>query len=110
MFRRFAIALLALAIVSPDLAAAQPWEGGGRAYGRSEQDAARDGVRSGRRVPLGQVLATIAARNPGRHLDASPGEAGGRPVYYVQWQFPDGQVVIFVVDAESGVIIGRQGG
>jgi uncharacterized membrane protein YkoI len=38
------------------------------------------------------------------------GEAGGRPAYYVQWQTTDGRVVIFVVDAESGQIIGRQGG
>ena len=38
------------------------------------------------------------------------GESGGRPAYFVQWQLPDGRVVIFVVDAESGQILGRQGG
>lgn len=110
MIRRLAIALLGLVIASPDLASAQPY--GGRGYGgaRGDQEAARDGVRSGRRVPLGQVLANIGARNPGRHLDASPGEMGGRAVYYIQWQMPDGQVVVFIVDAETGQILARQGG
>ena len=37
-------------------------------------------------------------------------DAGGRAAYFVQWQLPDGRVVIFVVDAESGQILSRQGG
>jgi len=65
---------------------------------------------SGRQAPLSRVLSTIAAHQPGRHLNTTMGEAGGRPAYFVQWQLPDGRVVIFVVDAESGQIIGRQGG
>jgi uncharacterized membrane protein YkoI len=65
---------------------------------------------SGRQAPLSRVLATIAAHQPGRHLNTTMGEAGGRPAYFVQWQLSDGRVVIFVVDAESGQIIGRQGG
>jgi uncharacterized membrane protein YkoI len=64
----------------------------------------------GRQVPLSRVLAMIAQRQPGRHLNTTMGEAGGRPAYFVQWQTTDGRVVIFVVDAESGQIIGRQGG
>jgi uncharacterized membrane protein YkoI len=65
---------------------------------------------AGRQAPLSRVLASIAARQPGRHLNTTMGEAGGRAAYFVQWQLPDGRVVIFVVDAESGQIIGRQGG
>ena len=65
---------------------------------------------AGRQTPLSRVLASIAARQPGRHLNTTMGEAGGRSAYFVQWQLPDGRVVIFVVDAESGQIIGRQGG
>lgn len=71
---------------------------------------AQDGPAAGRQVPLSRVLPTIAARQPGRHLNTTMGEAGGRPAYFVQWQLPDGRVVIFVVDAGSGQIIGRQGG
>jgi len=68
------------------------------------------GAQVGRQAPLSRVLATIAARQPGRHLNTTLGESGGRPVYFVQWQTSDGRVVVFVVDAESGQIIGRQGG
>jgi hypothetical protein len=65
---------------------------------------------AGGQAPLSRVLHEIAARYPGRHLNTTMGEAGGRPAYFVQWQLADGRVVIFVVDAESGQIIGRQAG
>ena len=68
------------------------------------------GQAAGRQAPLSSVLKSIAARQPGRHLNTTMGDAGGRPAYFVQWQLPDGRVVIYVVDAESGQIIGRQGG
>ena len=64
----------------------------------------------GRQAPLSRVLHEIAARYPGRHLNTSMGEQGGRAAYFVQWQMADGRVVVFVVDAESGQVIGRQGG
>jgi uncharacterized membrane protein YkoI len=67
-------------------------------------------AQAGRQAPLSRVLAMIAQHQPGRHLNTTIGDAGGRPAYFVQWQTPDGRVVIFVVDAESGQIIGRQGG
>jgi len=63
----------------------------------------------GRQAPLSGVLKSIAQRYPGRHLNTTMGEAGGRPVYFVQWQLTNGHVVIFLVDAENGQIIGRQG-
>lgn len=78
--------------------------------GRGDQDQAREGVRSGRQVPLARVLAMLSSRFPGRHLNASMGDQGGRPAYFVQWQMADGRVVVFVVDAETGQVIGRQGG
>ena len=52
----------------------------------------------------------IGARYPGRHLNTTMGDAGGRPAYFVQWQLENGRVVVFMVDAESGQIVGRQGG
>ncbi|WP_397420846.1 PepSY domain-containing protein [Phenylobacterium sp.] len=106
----FAIAMMlaAFAAAAPALAAqdGRPPFGGGR----GDQDQARDGVRSGRQAPLSRVLQMIGARYPGRHLNTSMGDTGGRPAYYVQWQMENGRVVVFVVDAESGQIIGRQGG
>ena len=76
----------------------------------SAQDAGRPPVTAGRQVPLSRVLAMIAARTPGRHLNTTMGDAGGRSAYFVQWQMPDGRVVVIVVDASSGQEIGRQGG
>lgn len=65
---------------------------------------------AGRQAPLSSVLKTISGKYPGRHLNTTMGDAGGRCAYYVQWQLGDGRVVVFVVDAGSGQIIGRQGG
>jgi len=65
---------------------------------------------AGRQVPLSRVLAMLSSRYPGRHLNTSMGDQGGRAAYFVQWQMADGRVVVFVVDAESGQVIGRQGG
>jgi uncharacterized membrane protein YkoI len=107
MKRLFALAVLAAAVTGPTVADAQdfgrPVLGAGR-----DQDQAREG--RGRQAPLSRVLATLAARYPGRHLNTTMGDAAGRPAYFVQWQMENGRVVVFVVDAESGQVIARQGG
>ncbi len=105
----FALAVLFAAAVAPVAAVAQdsrPVFGAGR----GDQDQAREGARSGRQVPLSRVLDMLRSRYPGRHLNTSMGEAGGRSAYFVQWQMENGRVVVFVVDAETGQMIGRQGG
>ena len=68
-------------------------------------------AQAGRQAPLSRVLAMLAQRYPGKQLNTTMGESGGRPAYFVQWQMAkDGRVVVFVVDAESGQVIGQQGG
>ena len=100
--KRILIAAALLCAAAPTTVAAQP--GGG-------QDAARQAVQSGRQVPLSRVLATLAQRYPGKQLNTTMGESGGRPAYMIQWQMAkDGRVVVFIVDAESGQVIGQQGG
>ena len=101
MKRLFALAVLAAVAATPVVADAQ---------GRSDQAQAREYAQAGPHVPLSRVLASLAARYPGRHLNTTMGDAGGRPAYFVQWQMENGRVVVFVVDAESGAVIGRQGG
>ena len=101
MKRLFALALLALIACGPTQAAAQS---GRPVLGFGENRGA------GRQVPLAVVVQNIAARYPGRHLNTTMGEYGGRTAYFVQWQMENGRVVVFVVDAESGREIGRQGG
>ena len=103
----FALAVLAAVSATPLVAGAQ---GYGRVQFAGDQEQARDGARSGHQVPLSRVLASLAARYPGRHLNSTMGDAGGRPAYFVQWQMENGRVVVFVVDAESGQVLGRQGG
>jgi uncharacterized membrane protein YkoI len=68
------------------------------------------GAHAAGQAPLSRVLAMIAQRTPGRHLNTTMGQAGGRPAYFVQWQLPDARVVVFVVDAETGQILGQRGG
>jgi uncharacterized membrane protein YkoI len=96
MIRLLVITALFVATAAPLAAAAQ--------------DAGPPAAASGRQVSLSSVIATIKGRQPGRHLNTTMGQAGGRPAYVVQWQLPDGRVVIFIVDAESGQILSRQGG
>lgn len=68
-------------------------------------------AQAGRQAPLSRVLAMIAQRYPGRQLNTTMGEFQGRPAYLIQWQMAkDGRVVMFTVDAESGQIVGQQGG
>lgn len=76
--------------------------------GRGEEDRARDAVRRGAQAPLSRVIANIAARTAGRQLNTTLGDYGGRSAYFVQWQTPDNRVIVFIVDAESGGVIGRQ--
>lgn len=104
MMFRTAIAALCLSLAAAPAALAQD----GRpslGAGREEQAPA-----AGRLIPLSRVISMIAARTPGKYLNAWPGDQGGRPVYNVQWRMADGRVVVFIVDAETGATIGRQGG
>jgi len=102
------IVALLLALAAPAVASAQD----GRpslGAGRGDQDKARAEVRAGRNIPLSRIIPMIAARTPGRMLNTTVGEQNGRPAYFVQWQTSNGQVVVFVVDAETGAMLGRQG-
>lgn len=105
MKRLISSLLIALSLTAAPALAQEP----GR-FGRGEPDRGFEGPRSGRLAPLPRVLEMISARTPGRHLNTTQGDAGGGPAYFVQWQLPNGRVVVFVVDAASGQVIGRQGG
>lgn len=77
----------------------------------SDQDDARNAVREGRVMSLGQVLRRVQQRVPGRMLDASLAERGGRPVYLIKMMTRDGNVAIVSADAATGNILSiRQGG
>jgi hypothetical protein len=71
-----------------------------------QQDAVRAGVRQKLYVPLGQAIESIRRRGPGRELDAGLEQWRGRPAYRVRWAEPDGRRIDYMVDAESGAILG----
>ncbi len=78
---------------------------------RSDQNHAREAVREGRILPLGQVLSRVQQQYPGRLLDAELVDRGGVPVYLIKMMTRDGNVAIVSADAASGRILGyRQGG
>lgn len=104
------LAIVALATAVLPMAARAQQEDSRPTYGagRGDETRARDAVRRGSQAPLSRVIANIAAITKGRQLNTSMGEYGGRPAYFVQWQTPDNRVIVFICDAESGAVIGRQ--
>jgi uncharacterized membrane protein YkoI len=63
-------------------------------------------AQAGHQAPLSRVLASLAQRYPGKQLNTTMGQAGGKPTYVIQWQLADGRIVVFTVDAETGQQIG----
>jgi hypothetical protein len=76
---------------------------------RMPQDEARDAVAQGRRVPMQEVVQRIQRRTPGRILNAYPEtDASGRARYRVRWGTQDGRRIDYLVDAQTGEIVGRE--
>jgi uncharacterized membrane protein YkoI len=103
-------ASLVLAIVAPvQPAAAEHLRAHDSVRGR-DHDAARQGVNSGKLVPLGEVVRTVRARYPGELLDASLHElVPGQPVYRVLILTNDGRRLAVWVDARTGQILRVEG-
>jgi hypothetical protein len=73
-----------------------------------QQDEARMGVREGRIIPLSRVVQSLQRLRPGRVLDAGlENGPDGRADYRVRWAAAGGQRMDFIIDAETGAIIGR---
>ena len=67
-------------------------------------------LQTGRIAPLGKVIDEIRRRSPGRQLDAGlESNASGRTVYRVRWASADGRRLDYIVDAETGHILGVDG-
>ncbi len=104
-------ALLALTclVTSGGIASAnEPWGPFGNSYARSDQDDARDAVRSGQYISMEQALSTVRSQYPGRLLDAGFNRQAG--VYNVK-MLSDGEVLLVAVNARNGRIMNvRRGG
>ena len=103
------ISATALAVAQPTLAA-PPAPGNDSLGGdyRPQQDQARQGVKQGRYLPLGQVIREINRRDPGYQLDVGLEQVGGRDVYRVRWASSNGRRKDYIVDATSGAILSAQ--
>ena len=65
--------------------------------------------RGGRTIPLDGVVGQFHRRFPrGRLLDAEMGDLDGRTVYHVHWATGDGRRIDYVVDAQTGAVIGEE--
>lgn len=84
------------------------WRGGGGGGWRGREARGAQASREPRRMPLQRVLRSIESRTPGRLLDASVQDLGGRDVYRVRWASDDGRRLDFVVDASSGQILSAE--
>ena len=67
----------------------------------------REAPQAGAQVPLSSVLKKIAQQYPGKQLNTTMGQSGGRAVYLVQWQLTNGRIVVFTVDAQTGQVVGQ---
>ncbi len=75
---------------------------------RSDQDDARDAVRSGQVISMEQALSVVRSRYPGRLLDADFNRQAG--VYHIK-MLSNGEVVSVAVNAQDGRILNvRKGG
>jgi uncharacterized membrane protein YkoI len=61
-------------------------------------------------VPLSRVLKMLATQHPGKQINTTMGETAGRPAYLVQWLLINGRMAVFTVDAQTGRVVGQQGG
>jgi|GEM_PF-866624 len=75
--------------------------------GGRDDGASREAPHSGGQVPLSRVLKELAQHHPGKQLNTTMGQAGGRAVYLVQWQLSNGRIVVFTVDAQTGQVVGQ---
>ncbi len=92
---------LGLAFTSPALAQGRDgWRMPGDQLAPSSP---RDGVRSGRQVPLGEVVGQLRQRYGGEMVNAD--QQGDPPVYYVRWKTSDGRLVDVQVDARTGEVM-----
>lgn len=69
------------------------------------QDRGRD--EAGPRMSLGDVVRRLRASRRGQMLDARESVMGGRPVYVIIWEYPEGRVANIYVDQRSGAVIGE---
>lgn len=95
------IALAALMLLAA--VAVQPADA--RAFSGSEQDSAREAVKSGEIRSLKDILRGVRRQVDGQVLDTQLEESGGGYVYRVKVLGNDGRVRVLMIDGRSGKVL-----
>jgi uncharacterized membrane protein YkoI len=70
----------------------------------------RSGGMSGEARPLSSILSDIRRQEPGKVSDVERTEGpGGEENYRIKWLTPDGRVLIYNVDPQTGAVSGGGG-
>lgn len=72
---------------------------------RREHDRARDAVREGQALPLGNIIRELQRTCPGTFLNAVLEERDGKLVYRLQTLTPAGRRLFTIVDAATGAVV-----
>lgn len=106
---RFSLLAMALGLTALSGVAEAQRDGrfGGPFGQRWDSDQARDAVRQGRHMPFRDVIRAVQGQVPGapRGQPILQEQGGGRAVYLLRWQTPDGRLLDLVVDAETGAVL-----
>lgn len=79
-------------------------------HGGSDQDRARNAVKSGQALPLSTILGQLRRRYPGKLLDANLSRRGGSLIYAIKLRGSDNRITLLQVDARTGRVLSvRQG-
>lgn len=109
MLLRSLILGLALALAAGGAASADPGRRGSDFGQNFSPNEAREAREQGVHVPLRNIFAMIGSRYPGRPLGTEL--VRGQPaVYVIEWLTVDGRKLTIRVNAETGAILGVEGG
>jgi uncharacterized membrane protein YkoI len=76
---------------------------------QSDQKSARDAADAGEIKPLSEILNAVKKDVPGQVLDVQLDKTGNPWTYKIRIRSEKGNVVLVVVDAESGTILSTKG-
>jgi uncharacterized membrane protein YkoI len=79
----------------------------GRRRGPPPGENFRPPMQAPREISMSQAIRSVEQRaGPGHHLDGSREDRGGRTVYRIQWVTDRGERREYVVDGQTGAVIG----
>lgn len=98
--KRFIASLFMVALLGTPVVSAQNWAPGD----------ARDARQSGQTIALAEIIRKLKREHGGQYLDAQLfSKPGGGSEYHIAWE-KNGRKLMFVVDAQSGVVTRTSGG